>query len=133
MNVYPLTVRAFEEGEIDLLTATLMAQLVDDTYLFSTAHDFLDDVPSAVRISAPVAAVLDEIDVTGVVWLNDSLEWLAVPAGSTVAGVVFYVDTGTEATSRCLVHIDRRRDLVPIDFATNDGDIRMTWSRLFKL
>lgn len=130
-TVYPSAVYQFERGNIDVLTDTLKAQLVTASYVYSAAHDNFNDV-AAGRVDAPVALTIDSIN-DGTVQLVDPVVFASVDAGSTVAGVVIFRDSGTESSSALIAYIDEGRDRVPLSIVTNGGDITLTWTRLFKL
>jgi len=45
---YPLGLAALLTGDVDVVADTIKAVLVDDGYVYSSAHDFLDDVSAYV-------------------------------------------------------------------------------------
>lgn len=131
MNVYPSAVNAFLAGDIDVMTATIMAQLVDG-FAYVSSHNALDDVPAPNRVHTPEPVVIDSVSAAAV-WINGDLVFNSVASGDTVTAVVFYVDTGTESTSTLLAHIDRRVDTIPLSYETNGGDITLSFTYLLKL
>lgn len=131
-SVYPAAVYQFERGNIDVLTDTLKAQLVDAGYVYSAADDNLNDVGAGHRVDAPVALAIDSIS-EGTIQVADPVVFPSVPGGDTVTGVVIYRDSGTESSSALIAYINERRDRVPLSIVTNGGDITLTWTRLFKL
>lgn len=133
MNVYPKAVEAFMSGGIDLLTDTIKVVLVDAGYVYSDTHEFLASVASTARVGT--AVTLTGKAVTNGAFTADDPTFTAVTAGDTATGMVVYKDTGVEATSRLLAHIDRSGDSVPISKETNGGNILVDWpnNRIFKL
>jgi hypothetical protein len=116
-----------------LVSSTVKAQMVDASYVFDAAHDFLADVAGGSRVHTPVTltgkSVADK-------WFVATVPpFVAVPAGDTVTGLWLYVDTGSEATSSLLDFKDRRADTVPLSVATTGGNITFTFAldRVFKL
>lgn len=119
---YPIGVKAALKGDV-ALDGSLKVMLVNTGYSYSTAHDFLADV-SASRIGTDIAAAGEDVTVADNVAKFDcddtGLTWSAVAAGSTVIGIITYVDTGNEATSYLLTYNE------VTSTPTNGGDITIT-------
>lgn len=124
MNVYPSAVDAFLRGEINILTDTIVGQLVGPGYVYDEAHATVADLVDTIEdpVDLTVVSVAD-----GAVYA-DPLVFPAVPAGPTVTGLVVHVEDGP-----LLCHIDRRADTVPLQFDLNGGELTFTFNRLFKL
>lgn len=124
MNVYPAALDAFLSGALDITTAALRAQLIGSGYTYSATHTSTADL--ADTIASPVAVT--GAAVSGGVVTIDPITFPAVPTGDTIAGVVVYQLAGL-----LVCHIDEGADTVPMAIATDDGDITMTFARLFKI
>jgi hypothetical protein len=121
----PSALAALLQG-LNLNTAVVKAVLIDTgAYTYSSAHDFLDDVPSGARIGTPqtigsktfgtvAAGVFDGADI-------------AEPSvtGASAEGLYVYEDTGVEATSHLLIWIDTATGL-PV--TPNGGNINVAWN-----
>jgi hypothetical protein len=51
----------------------------------------------------------------------------AVAAGHTITGILVYKDTGSDATSPLVAHIDQDQSAVALSLATNGSDITVSW------
>ena len=115
---YPLGVEAMLEAEGDWSDAGIKMALTTTTY--NAAHDYYADV-SASTVDTPKALANPVLTVAGSVLKYDAddtgLTWAALAAGSTITGVIVYLDTGNAATSPLLTFNDCT------DTATNGGDI----------
>jgi len=88
-----------------LLSVTIRAVLVDlGVYTYSAAHDFLADVPEAARLAT--SAGLTGLVVTDGALSVAAFSFIDPVDDAASAGVVYYVDTGTEATSSVLGYQD---------------------------
>ena len=56
-----------------------------------------------------------------------SVSYTGVPAASVIAGVVGYIDTGNEATSRIMWFEDKNADGTPINHVADGNPITMSW------
>lgn len=129
--VYPKGLDAFLAADIDFLTDTIKVALLDSTYTYSAAHDFLNDITGTV--DSPQALTTPTV-VNGEAFADDVV-FPAVPAGDTVTALVVYKDTGTSSTSPLIAFIDTKADTTPISIVTNDGNITISWpsGRVFKI
>lgn len=123
--LYPLWKQEVIKGTANTsLTGTLKVALVDTgTYTYSAAHQFYSSVtgvagtPVALGTKTYVNGVLDAADST----------FTAVSNGSvTCEALVFYVDTGTAATSPLVAFMDTGITNMPV--TPNGGDISVTWN-----
>jgi len=109
-------------SNVDLNDLTVKVALVDtDTYTYSAAHDFLDDLSGFLG----TAQTIGNTTVTGGVFDGDNVTFTAV-SGATVEALVIYIDTGNAATSRLVAYIDTGQTGLPV--TPNGGDISVTWS-----
>jgi len=122
-SLYHLAKQDLLEGKINLLTATVKAQLVDvDAYTPDiTEDDFLSKIPAAARVGN--AVTLTNKSITKGVFDADDAVFAGV-AGASVEACVLYLDSGDEATSRLLFFGDTATGL-PI--VPNSGDITAQW------
>ena len=107
---------------VDLADDTIKVALVDTgTYTYSTAHDFYDDVSSAV-VGTP--QTLASKTVTSGVFDAADVTFTAV-SGNSVEALVIYKDTGTASTSPLIAYIDTVSTGLPV--TPNGGNITVTW------
>jgi len=121
--IYPKFKEALLDAlaDVDLNDGTVKVALVDtDTYTYSAAHDFLDDLSGVVG----TAQTIGNTTVTGGVFDGDNVTFSAV-TGATVEALVIYIDTGNAATSRLVAYIDTGQTGLPV--TPNGGDISITF------
>jgi hypothetical protein len=122
--IYPKFKEALLDAlaDVDLNDGTVKVALVDtDTYTYSAAHDFLDDLSGVVG----TAQTIGNTTVTGGVFDGDNVTFSAV-TGATVEALVIYIDTGNAATSRLVAYIDTGQTGLPV--TPNGGDIQVQWN-----
>lgn len=125
--------QTFLQGDADWLVDTFKIVLVDASYIYSAAHDFLADVGAGARIAT--TAALGSKTATNGYAFSASPVLSAVPAGDTAMGFWLYRDTGVEATSHLVAFYDTKSDDTPISLATNGGNVTINpaalgWFRL---
>jgi len=103
-------------------TGTVRVALVDTgVYTYSAAHEFLTSLTGVVGTAQTVGSktftdgVFDGTDVT----------YTAV-TGNSAEALVFYIDTGTAATSRLVSYIDSGFSGLPV--TPNGGDITLSFN-----
>lgn len=103
-------------------TGTVRVALVDTgVYTYSAAHEFLTSLTGVVGTAQIVGSktftdgVFDGADVT----------YTAV-TGNSAEALVFYIDTGTAATSRLVAFIDSGFSGLPV--TPNGGDITLSFN-----
>lgn len=103
-------------------TGTVKVALVDTgVYTYSAAHEFLTSLTGVVGTAQVVGSktftdgVFDGADVT----------YTAV-TGNSAEALVFYIDTGTAATSRLVSYIDSGFSGLPV--TPNGGDITLSFN-----
>jgi hypothetical protein len=106
----------------------ILVDLADYTY--STAHDFLDDVPAAARVA--VSTALQNTTVTDGLFDADDITLTSV-SGDPSEALIIYIHTGTESTSRLVYFGDTSITGLPI--TPNGGNITIAWnaSGIFQL
>ena len=122
---YPKGKENFANGDIDWINDTIKAVAVDSGYTYSSTHDNLDDVVSGNRI-ATSPALTSKTSTAGVLDAADATI-SSVASGDTIAGVIVYKDSGTEATSPLIVFVSEEEDADPISTPTNGSDITLTF------
>lgn len=112
-------------GSLDLTAATVKMQLLEG-YAYSSAHDFLDDVASGVRVGSPVTLIGKTV--TAGAFHATVPTFTSVATGHTVDGLLLYESTGVEATSRLVALINRyAAGGVPLAIVTDGDDITLDW------
>lgn len=91
------------DANSDPVAGTVKVQLVDAGYSYNAAHDFFDDVGAATRVGT--AVTLGSKTFTNGIFSAVCPDFAAL-AGDDVTGFVVYIDTGSEATSRLMMHVD---------------------------
>lgn len=126
--IYPKAKEAFLSGTINLVSDTIKCILVDAAdYVYSAAHDNLDDVPVAARVGT--AQTLGTKSVTDGVFDAADVTFSSVTGDATEA-VIIYKEGGTEGTSPLIAYIDG-------NVTPNGGNITVAWdagaSKIFAL
>lgn len=110
-------------GAVNYPADTIKVALVKNTYPQDLANDEFFTSISAYVVGTPQTLATKTV-AAGVFDADDAV-FLAIPAGSTLEGVVIYKDTGVAGTSPLLHYID---DITGFPLATNGGDITIAWS-----
>ncbi len=119
--VYPKFKEALLQGDVDLTSVDVKCIAVDTAdYTYSSAHDFLDDVPGGAIVAT--SPNLGSKTVTNGVFDAADTSFTAV-TGDQFEAVILYVDSGSSATSYLIAYIDSG------SFPTtpNGADIIVTW------
>ena len=119
-KLYPLGAQKLLSGQINMAADTLKLVLLPATYTFSSAHEFMSDVGTAVGS----AQTMTGKSVAGGVFNADDTEFATVAAGSTVTFAAIFKDTGNPTTSPLIFFVDT---LTGFPMATNGGDITVKW------
>lgn len=106
------------------LTGTVKVALVDTgTYTYSASHQFYSSVSG---VAGTPVALGTKTYVNGVLGAANST-FTAVSNGSvTCEALIFYIDTGTAATSPLVAYMDTGITNMPV--TPNGGDITVTWN-----
>lgn len=107
---------------------TFKVVLLDNTYAYSAAHDFLNDVGAGARI-ATSAALASKTITDGYADAADVV-FSALPAGDTIVALWVFKDTGVEGTSTLIAYYDTKADSTAISVPTNGGDVTVQWNAL---
>lgn len=127
MKWYPKARQAALQGNLDIDTADIRVQLVGSGYVQDDAHEFLSDVLAGDRIAATGALT----SVTGTDGTLDAADQTinSVATGDTVDAAIVYVHTGTDATARLLLYIDKADDgTTDLALPTNGGNITVQFN-----
>jgi hypothetical protein len=116
-----------------LATGTAKAYLIDTaSYTYSSAHDFLADIPGGARVGSAVS--LTNITTTDGVFDADDVSFTGLSGAPTIEAVAICVDTGVEATSRFLCYIDTATGLPA---SAGASQVNVAWdggaNKIFKL
>lgn len=116
--IYPKAKQAMLSGGVNLLTGVVKIALIDVSgtdYTYNAADEFLSDVPSGAIID--ISEALSGKSVSNGVFESADAAVLGV-SGDIFEGLLFFIDTGVEATSRLIAFEDEDIDGAP---ATPDG------------
>ncbi|MFN5801733.1 MAG: hypothetical protein ACK44V_02675 [Burkholderiales bacterium] len=103
-------------------TGTVRVALVDTgVYTYSAAHEFLTSLTGVVGTAQTVGSKTFTDGVFG----GANVTYTAV-TGNSAEALVFYIDTGTAATSRLIQYIDSGFTGLPV--TPNGGDITITFN-----
>ncbi len=132
-TLQPSAKQGFLGGDIAWDADTIKVVALDSTYVYSAAHDNLDDVLAGARVVT--SGALTAKTIAGGVADAADVTYVAVPAGDTITQLWVFKDTGVEGTSALIAFYDTKSDTTAINLATNGGDIVITWhvSGLFAL
>lgn len=116
-QLYPKCKEGFIGGDIALDTDVIKCVLVDTaTYTFSTAHQFLSDIPAGERVA--VSDPLTSKTITDGNFDSDNVLYPNV-SGDPSEALVLFQDTGAEGTSRLIAYIDTATGLPVTPDGTN--------------
>lgn len=120
---YPTGIGAVMDGTVDLDAADIRAMLVDATYTFNVAHDFLDDVGAGTRVGTAQALASKAIITDGNNRALDAADttWTAL-TGDPVVAVIIYVHNASDAAARLLGFIDG------ISITPDGSDVTLRWA-----
>ena len=122
--IYPKYKEALITGSsnISLSSGNVKAVLVDlADYTYSSAHDFLADVPAGARVST--SGNLASKTVTNGTFDAADFAFTAV-TGDESEALILYIDTGVEGTSRLVAYFDTGVTGLPV--TPNGGDVNIT-------
>jgi len=125
-RVYPAALDGFLTKKVDVLADTVQAYLVSNAYTYNDGHTFLSSVPVGSRTAGPLTLTTKTTS-NGKLFADD-LVFTAVPAGSTVVGIVITHRGASDATSRLLAYLDTNFDGSPINLATDGFDVEYDWT-----
>lgn len=122
---YPNYLEAILSGgaDVDLVSGDLRLALLDVEYVYDGAHEFFSSVPVTARVALS-GSLLGTTTADGVLDADD-VTVSNVPAGEDVTQMVLYVNTGADATSRLVLHLDSAAAGLP--FTPDGGDRLIEW------
>lgn len=106
-RVYPKAKKAAFSGgaNANMLTGSVRIVLIDTgAYTFDAAHEFLVDVPSGARLSTSAALAGKSVGDDGS-FHSDNTRFEGVTSVSA-EGLLWYIDTGSAASSRLIAFQD---------------------------
>ncbi len=119
--LYPKGKKKLLDADIDCLADNIKCVLVDlADYTYSAAHEFLSDVVAAGRVAT--SPNLAGKDTTDGVFDADDFTFAAV-TGDESEALIYYKDTGVEATSPLILYLDTGITGIPV--TPNGGDINV--------
>lgn len=119
-RIYPKfkEARGTAASNIDIIDLDLRVILVNSGYIYDDTHDMLDDIPGPSRITIS-PSMTGKTNVNGILKADPVI--LLDPVGNNLSALVFYINSGSESTSRLICYIDT--GLGPI----NPSGRRITW------
>jgi hypothetical protein len=118
--------KAFKDADIDWLVDNIKLVLVDETYVYSEAHQFLSSISAGDRI-ATSGNLTGKSSPAGVLFA-DPVTFTGLTTAKTVQGYAIYKDTGSAATSPLIVWADETWAGGPLSFSTTTHpDVRFEW------
>lgn len=123
--VYPSALDQFLQAGINLASVDAKIVAVTSGYVYSAAHDFLDDVGGGFRLGTPESLTAKTF--TSGLFSAAAMTYTGVALAAVIAGFVGYVNTGVEATSRLVWFEDRNADGSPIAFTGTGAGIPVSW------
>jgi len=122
----------FLDGSIDWDTDDIRVALVESTYSFSAAHDFVDDL--GTNDNGRSAALAGKTVTSGVADANDTT--LVATAALACNALVIFKHTGVDATARLIAYIDTPTSGLPFTPAASQT-VNIAWdngaNKIFKL
>lgn len=101
------------EPNTHLLADAVRAVLLSATYVFSSSHKFLIDIPVAARVAVSGPLTGKTINVSAPGAFSTANPTLAAVTGPQVVAVALYTDTGAAATSRLVMFQDSGMTGIP--------------------
>lgn len=123
--LYPKSKAQYMKGAIDLtsLSITIRAISIDTgDYTYSASHEFLSDVPAGARVKKSNPLTGRTVNLTTGAFDSDDPTMEAV-TGEDIEGIILYIDTGVDATSRLLMYQDT--DISTVPFTPDGSDVRI--------
>jgi hypothetical protein len=125
-------------GDTNLVSSTIKAMLLKDTASFNRDHNFVSDVVAHelsvggyARQAVANKTMTENDTLDAAYWDADNVAFGALAAGQTVKFVVFFRDTGADATSpliACWQLVETATDGGAFSFAPNAAGLAKVWS-----
>lgn len=114
---YPSFLEGLLGGTFNLTTNAIAVALLDNTYVYSAAHDFRNDLTGVVALTANLTG---KTIVDGVF---DAADGVATSvSGNPIVAIAIYRNVGTAATDDLLVFIDG------LNLTPNGNNINVVWN-----
>lgn len=123
--MYPSARQAFGEGGFVWASNDFRVVLCSAGYVYSDAHDFLNDILVGNRVAVS-SALTGKTNVAGVFDAADPT--IPLVSGLTITSIVLYKHTGTDATAALVHYWDQTAASVPISVVPDGSGIRVRWS-----
>jgi hypothetical protein len=120
--LYPKSKAQMAKALLDLSTITMRAYLLDGTYVYSAAHEFLSDVGAGTRVARTNPLSGKTVNLTTAAFDSDDPTAESV-TGDNINQIILYQDTGVEGTSRLIFYKDTGISTIP--FTPDGSDIRI--------
>ena len=123
--LYPSCKEALLKGDLDLEALTIKAVGIDSAdYTYSSAHNFLDDIPAGARVGTP--QTLANKTFTGGAFDADPITFSGM-TGDPFERVLLYVSRGgAESADELIGLIDIPVADSPV--TPNGGDVTLSWA-----
>lgn len=110
------------------LGGTVKQTFVDITsaYAFNNAHDFVDDLATFDNPNYGAAATLASKTFANGTFDAADTTTTALSGAADLGGIVLYVDSGAEATSRLVLYLDA--SITGMPFTPSGGDVTVQWN-----
>lgn len=117
-HIYPSCKELFLAGDIDLIDDDLKVALLDNSYVYDTAHSFFSSITGQVGASSPS---LTSKTITGGVFdaANTTINSVT---GNQIVALVIYKDTGVASTSPLIFYADG------LNVTPNGNNININWN-----
>ena len=120
---YPKFKEQMLQAGVNLSSGDVKLALLTSAYTYSSAHEFVSDLTNILTDGRSPAlssktftdGVFDAADVT----------LPSVTGSQTAAAIVFYIDSGSDATSRLICFLDT--NVTGFPFSTNGNDVTVTF------
>ena len=117
-HIYPSCKELLLAGDIDLIDDDLKVALLDNSYVYDTAHSFFSSITGQVGASSPN---LTSKTITGGVFdaANTTINSVT---GNQIVALVIYKDTGVASTSPLIFYADG------LSVTPNGNNININWN-----
>lgn len=130
MNLYPYFKQvALDSGHadnVDLNTDTIKLLFLNG-YTYDATDHYVSDVLAGPETEIGRSGALDSPTVTNGTFDAANETTSGIAGGSTITDVVVFKDTGSDATSVVIAHIDEDQSAVALSLATDGSPITATF------
>lgn len=120
--VRPEALKLFADADLDWIAHTIKLVLIDATYVYDEAHDFLSDIAAPDRVFTHTLTGKTSDD--GI--LSADSDIVTIPAGNTITQAWLYRDTGVDSTSPLIAYYDSDDARQPFDFTPDGSDVEIS-------